>query len=646
MLPPRARTLLACALTLLAVPAIARGEGWQKAPQPISPAGSNAQSAVVAIDPQQEAFVGWWHDSTDEVAIRRPGGSVATTSLGGTGPFFTPPALAAGRNGLAIAAFLDPSNVAQADLRPPGGSFAPVAGPLSAANASNLHVALTSNGTALLVFVRDDGHVRARTRPPGGSFSVNSTELYAGADGPASSLDVATDASGDAIVTFVVGSAPTVKVKSVLYSAGGFKPPQTVFVASVAPGDSILLSPRVAMDAAGDAAVVAAEADSSFSPPPPNNPTTSYIKGSVRSKASGAWSSPQVLDAATETGVFGPVVTAPAVTYDSSGTAVGVWLHTTGFTSPATMRAAASSGSTFGAPTNVATGPLGVPSVAPLPHGRTMLTFAEGNAVKFSVRKPGAAFPPPATAFSSSQSVIGSALAADPRGDVAAAWVRSDATMHPRAELLVYDATPPVTRSVTVPATAKLGKRVNMTASATDAFSPVSYLWAFGDGKTGHGARVGHAFDSRAGSFTVKVAAVDAAGNAGPAITRRIRITAVRPVVRSFRVKPSRFAVGSKPTQLAAARTRAPRGARIRYSLNEPATVKIAFARQRRGKPFTHVGTLRRRGKAGKNSIRFSGRLGSKSLRPGLYKATIVARVKGVAKASRKRSVKFRIVKR
>jgi DNA-binding beta-propeller fold protein YncE len=91
----------------------------------------------------------------------------------------------------------------------------------------------------------------------------------------------------------------------------------------------------------------------------------------------------------------------------------------------------------------------------------------------------------------------------------------------------------------------------------------------------------------------------------------------VAPEVVGFRLAPHRFKVLRK------------RGSRFRFALSEPASVRIEIARVRSGRGGPR---LRRRATlgypqlpAGTNQIRFSGRIGKHPLRPGSYRATIVA---------------------
>jgi hypothetical protein len=116
-----------------------------------------------------------------------------------------------------------------------------------------------------------------------------------------------------------------------------------------------------------------------------------------------------------------------------------------------------------------------------------------------------------------------SSAAIDPSADAAVAYVGPAGD----ARVSVLDVTPPVL-APTVPATASTGQTVTLTAGATDAWSALDAgqpTWNFGDGTTGAGASVTHVF-AKAGSFTVTVAATDAAGNAAAPVTRQIVVAA------------------------------------------------------------------------------------------------------------------------
>jgi hypothetical protein len=136
------------------------------------------------------------------------------------------------------------------------------------------------------------------------------------------------------------------------------------------------------------------------------------------------------------------------------------------------------------------------------------------------------------------------------------------------------------------------------------------------------------------------------------------------PAVSDLTVSNRRFRVGRRPTPVSAAR-RAPVGTTFRYRLSIGADVTLAIHRLRPGRRVARrcvkptrankrrprctrrirVGTLRRTGRqAGLNRTRFSGRIGSRALRPGRYRVTVIATAAGRASAPRRAS--FSVVRR
>jgi hypothetical protein len=94
------------------------------------------------------------------------------------------------------------------------------------------------------------------------------------------------------------------------------------------------------------------------------------------------------------------------------------------------------------------------------------------------------------------------------------------------------------------------------------------------------------------------------------------------PLIGRFRATPSLFALARAATPVSA---RVARGTRFRYRLSEAARVTVRIQRARPGRRYVSVGTLRRSGAKGANSIRFSGKIGRRALRPGRYRAVISA---------------------
>jgi hypothetical protein len=125
------------------------------------------------------------------------------------------------------------------------------------------------------------------------------------------------------------------------------------------------------------------------------------------------------------------------------------------------------------------------------------------------------------------------------------------------------------------------------------------------------------------------------------------------PLISALRLSATRFRVGPAPTALSAARRRAaPAGTKITFTLSEPATVRLAFARRvsgrlvrtkngkaracvrqtkrntagnRRCVRYVGAGALTRKRKAGRASVAFSGRIGRTRLASGAYRVAVVA---------------------
>jgi hypothetical protein len=135
------------------------------------------------------------------------------------------------------------------------------------------------------------------------------------------------------------------------------------------------------------------------------------------------------------------------------------------------------------------------------------------------------------------------------------------------------------------------------------------------------------------GAFEFQPAPAQPAG--APAADRQ------RPLISDFRATPSVFAVAHATTPVAA---KLPRRTRFRYTLSEAAGVKLTIKRQLAGRParYRTIGALKRTGIKGPNRIRFSGRIGKRSLRPGRYRAVIAA-TDAAGNRSTLRRTRFRV---
>lgn len=133
------------------------------------------------------------------------------------------------------------------------------------------------------------------------------------------------------------------------------------------------------------------------------------------------------------------------------------------------------------------------------------------------------------------------------------------------------------------------------------------------------------------------------------------------PLITGFMTERAVFAVARAGTPLAAG---AAHGTAFRYRLSEPAAVKLTIqrrlagrrqggrcvrpsprlARAKRCARYRSVGTLRRSGARGANRLRFTGRIGSRALRRGSYRAVISAS-DTAGNRSTPRSASFRIAR-
>ena len=234
--------------------------------------------------------------------------------------------------------------------------------------------------------------------------------------------------------------------------------------------------------------------------------------------------------------------------------------------------------------------------------------------------------------------------------------------------------------SVAVRAVAPYGGQLSNDADDGD---QLSYAWAFDDGGQARGAVAYHAF-AAAGLHRVMLTVTDPTGLTSTAVAY-VQVSADpvgsqggrpshrrTPAVTSLRFSPSAFAVGPKPTAVTAAqrttthgrrthpRRRSPIGTSIQFKLSQAATVTIALQRvlaghvghghctnARHGRPCTlyqSVGTLIRKTlPAGRSTVAFSGRVGTRALNPGVYVATVTAS-DGVRNSSAPARARFTIL--
>jgi len=311
---------------------------------------------------------------------------------------------------------------------------------------------------------------------------------------------------------------------------------------------------------------------------------------------------------------------------------------------------------------DLAVGPDGSALVV---DGRGAGSFDTTVQTEASLRPPGSVFGPleqvsglqDATGYS--HTLVGSG-AVGTAGRALVAWVGADHTQtrNQRVFLSERDATAPEIGTLVVPATATAGATVALAAAATDALSPVTLTWDFGDGSGATGDSVNHVFGAP-GTFTVTLTARDGAGNASTR-SATIVVTAAptagdggggaaaepdrtAPVVSVLRSANARFRAGARATALIAATKKSPVGTTFGLRLTERATLVLQFRRKGNSRV---LGTIVRVALGpGAVSVPFSGRVGTTRLTPGTYRVTATA-IDGAGNRSKAVSVSFKVVRR
>ncbi|MDQ6849099.1 MAG: hypothetical protein M3070_03775, partial [Actinomycetota bacterium] len=180
---------------------------------------------------------------------------------------------------------------------------------------------------------------------------------------------------------------------------------------------------------------------------------------------------------------------------------------------------------------------------------------------------------------------------------------------------------------------------------------------ASGQSYTLTGADVGH-------TIRVRETASNAGGTSDPVTSKQTALVSPNraPVVSRYRVTNNTFVVagGQKKTKL-----KSKQGTAFKYTLSEPATVKLVIAERlpgrhqgkrclaptrklRKAKSCTRtitIGTLTRTSHQGADTLAFTGRIGSKALKPARYQATLTA-TDAAKRTSKAQRIFFTIVVR
>jgi hypothetical protein len=667
----RSRTVIPLLLALmLAVPASASAAGWVTGPS-LSPAGQVAVEPRVAVTPAGERVVAWQQiapgANATVVRIAPPGGAFGAPQIFPTGDG-EDLSLTSGSDGTVALAWTDtPSsagtNLHLARLAPGRASFTeatPV--PFGGEMRDAPHVAIQNGDVYVTVdSQRFDGNVESTAvrvvRLPAGASQVQAVNGPASANLDQASFDSTNQPGTTAEDSQIAidGNAVQVIWDHLQDAPRGTTMSTTIVRRAAAPTGGGTFGAPQQVDSTS---INSSRADS-------DEPVIAAGRG----RLDAAWRDNGQINFQELTS-GGPIqhIAAFATTVhaaiDPSGALVLGWQA---FTTPDGVQAAFADTVPPGAK-------AGVPvRLTPVGGNRQLDDFvvgADGSALAVpdqanffssgdATERVQAAFRGPGGAFGGLEEVSGAqdrsgnaefdtASGALGAGRVLIAWSADDSAdaNNPRVFLSERDAVPPSFKSISVPRGGVAGRTVSLSATATDTQSAVTVVWDFGDGDQGRGTSVTHAYSSP-GTYTVRVTALDGAGNAMTQ-TRSIAVSApadrTAPVVSGFSVTNKRFKVARGRTALIAARRRTASGTAFKLSLSERATVVVSITRAGRGRH--RGGTLVRGGRAAGNvSIAFSGRLEGRALSAGTYLASVIA-IDGSGNRSHPKTLKFTVISR
>ena len=646
---------------LLASPAYSAPSRLAAAPIPNQgPSGSDARLAFGS----DGTLVAVWHEGQDtsqtvRTATRPPGGSFGPIdTLAGPGIAIGFPRVAVDGQGTTLVTWISGAGGGYA-VRPPGGSFGPavdIPRPAGEGVSSPIEVTFDGQGNALAAWVGTKStmagleyNLRASVRPPGGSFgspeSLDSGLSNVDVPGTPSyaldSVDVAS-AGGDLIASWArrccFSGSEDASVRAAVRPPGGpFRGSETLASAPTGAASGVT-DPRLAGSADGSAVIVWTKLQSL---------STGNVSSCTRPPG-GSWDGCTIENVSGD----GSDPRLPDVGMDAHGNAAAVWTRKApGATDPHAVQTAGRSAGTSGwTPLGTFSEPgteLTQATIATSPQGASIVAWRHGtDRIDGAARPPGGAFGPSQPLSASGGNPMSPALAMDPDGNGAAAWQRGTSP-DTLVEVGGYDGAGPRLNDLSIPSAGRTKQPLTFSVTPTDVWSPVQSVdWAFADGSGAPGSQVTHTYRRVGGRFTATVSATDSLGNtSGASGVTRVRDTE-RPVVSRLRMARRRFAVARGRTPLVAKRV--PRGSAFRFRLSEPAKVKIRIEqRVKRGRRavYRKVAVLtRRRGRTGKNSVGFTGRIKRRALAPGAYRATIRA-VDAGGNSSRARRVAFKIVR-
>jgi hypothetical protein len=352
--------------------------------------------------------------------------------------------------------------------------------------------------------------VQGYFRPAAGTFVP--VQTISDASQWAYYAEIGMSAGGNALVTFTQspdGAIPSTVMQLVTRPpAGPWSSPQPISAAGVYEND-------LAVNAAGDAVGAWSRVDTA---------NVTRVEAAVR-PAGSSWSSALPVSPGRAGGSF---VQTPQVAVGPNGLAVVAWMAYNGANTiidAAARGPGAASAWGPGLPISAAGVNASNPDVAVSGAGTAVAVWTRGGSVQSSTRSAAGAWSPAVPISASDSPVYYPEVVADGRGNAVGIWSGSDGTnIHVRAAGL--DASGPAFNGLAIPSNGTVGKQLSFAASPFDIWSALGPgpIWSFGDGGSGAGTAVTHAY-SKTGTYKVTLTQADAVGNASTA-SRQLTITA------------------------------------------------------------------------------------------------------------------------
>jgi PKD repeat protein len=507
-----ASATLAIALASLLALAAPAAADWQ-APVILSPLGAEVVAPTLAVNAAGDSAALWWdnQDGGRLALIRRPAGGGWSATVTVAAPVPTP---TVGRIGIDGAGTVTVAYTL-------GGSTEVVTWPASAATPSRTalptvvtylySLQINAAGAAVLVGESDTSPpviTVAYRRAADTDFELRTYSV----PGLAPTYPVAAiNGAGTAIVVFTSAG-----VQALVRSPFADWPamPETVDSTPDVYGDN-----RVALDDAGNAQVVYTHYTSA---------PARIVRVVGRPASSGVWGQPADLSLGGADSFASP----PSLSVAATGNTVLAWQQYVGETSTSHLVFGRSDRGTFQPEDELVKTNTWATAFVAGADGGVAATWIErtppGSVVQLGVRTAGVWSPVRTVTVphGDENQVAISSIATDGKGSYLAAGAIDGAPGHNHAlALWVYDAVAPVVSAPSVSGTLTARSPLTFSVTATDVWSPFGAPeWSFGDGTSGAGLRVTHAY-AEPGTYRASVSVTDGAGNAA---TREISVVVTK----------------------------------------------------------------------------------------------------------------------